>query len=147
MSRLSRIAACLVAFAASTAFAQMPVSTDGTDPATWNPALEATRAAPHNHQVIFENDDIRVLAVTVAPGEFEEAHHHPWPSVIVVDSLVRFTDHDVTGKEIKLPLPDKIEMPLVLKLPPQAAHKVKNVDTKPLHLIRVEFKKGFPKPM
>lgn len=147
MLRLPRIAAWLFACIASSAFAQMPASTDGTDPAKWNPALEATRAAPHNHKVIFENDDIRVLAVTVSPGEMEAAHHHPWPSVIVVDSLARFTDHDMTGKEIKLPLPEKIEMPLVLKLPPQAAHKVKNVDTKPLHLIRVEFKKGFSKPL
>lgn len=132
---------------AATAFALhagMPVSTDGTDPSRWDPRFEALHAATHNHRVIFENADMRVLSVTVAPGEVEAAHHHPWPSVLVIDSLPRITDHDASGREIQLPLPEKIELPLVLKMPPQATHSVRNHGTEPLHLIRIEFKKGFP---
>jgi hypothetical protein len=91
-----------------------------------------------------ENADIRVLSVTVQPGETEKAHQHGWPSVLVFTSLPKIVDYDLAGKEQTLPLPDKIEMPLVLKLPPQAAHYVKVTDDRPLHLIRIEFKKGFP---
>ena len=120
----------------------MPISTDGTDPATWDPMLDAVKAAPGNHQVLFENDAIRVLSVTVRPGEREEVHHHRWPSVMVVDALGPLKDYDANGREQELPLPDEIERPLVLELPPQAAHAVENLDAEPLHLIRVEFKQG-----
>jgi hypothetical protein len=41
-------------------------------------------------------------------------------------------DYDANGREQKLPLPDRVERPLVLELPPQA-----------FHAIRVEFKQGF----
>jgi len=124
----------------------MPVSTDGTDPSTWDLKLEARRAAPKNHKVIFENEDIRVLAVSVQPGEQEALHHYRRPSVMVIDSLVKLEDHDASGKPIKLPLPEKLELPLVLRLPPQAAHSIRNVDSRPFHAIRIEFKNGFPPP-
>lgn len=144
MKSARHLATLLLAITGFGAQAQMPPSTDGSDPAGWDPRLEALHAAPGNHRVIFENADIRVLSVTVEPGEMEPAHHHLWPSVLVIDSLPRISDHDRSGREVRLPLPDPIEMPLVLKLPPQAAHSVKNDGSKPLHLIRIEFKKGFP---
>ena len=123
---------------------KQPVSTDGTNPSTWKAEQEALKAAPGNHKVIFENADIRVLSVTVAPGETEPLHNHPWPSVMVIDSLTKLADYDAAGKEIKLPLPAKLEFPVIAKMPPQAAHRVKNLDTKPFHAIRIEFKKGYP---
>lgn len=144
MDLLKSFAALPLIIATGFAWGEMPISTDGSDPATWNPKLEATRSGAKNHKVIFENDDIRILSVTVKPGETEKLHHHQWPSVLVIDSLTKLADFDKDGKEQKLPLPDKIEMPLVLKLPPQAAHSVKNLDTRTFHLTRIEFKKGFP---
>ena len=33
----------------------------------WRPELEAVTAAPQNHKVLFENDEVRVLEVTIAP--------------------------------------------------------------------------------
>ena len=140
--------AALTLLAAATfagpASAQMPRSTDGTDPHAWDPKLEAVHAAGGNHKVIFENDSIRVLSVTVKPGEREPAHHHPYPSVLIIDSLTKLVDYDVNGREQKLPLPEKFEPPMVLRMPAQAAHAVHNVDNKTFHLVRIEFKKGFP---
>lgn len=112
-----------------------------TDPATWSPELDAVRAAPNNHNVLYENDDIRVLRVRVQPGERENAHHHRWPSVMVVDSLCKFVDYDQDSKEIKFPLPEKIEMPMVLRLPAQPVHAVHNIGDSPCGAIRVEFKR------
>jgi hypothetical protein len=37
-----------ISAAAAEALAQMPLSTDGTDPKTWDRKLDATRAAPKN---------------------------------------------------------------------------------------------------
>lgn len=55
-----------------------------TDTAKWQWAdcLDAVKAAPDNHQVIFENDKIRILEVIVKPYELEQMHTHRWPSVM-----------------------------------------------------------------
>ena len=50
-----------------------------TDPANWDPALDAVVAAPKNHRVV-ENESVSVLEVTLEPGEEEPTHHHRWPS-------------------------------------------------------------------
>ena len=34
---------------------------DGTDPATWDPALDGALAAPENHTVLYEDEAIRVI--------------------------------------------------------------------------------------
>lgn len=124
-----------------------PPSTDGTDPGTWDPALDALAAGVKNHRVIYEDDDIRVLSVTVQPGEHEVPHHHRWPSVIVYDHPVKSENRDAKGNL----LPRKAaaggsEWPPVIRVPPEAAHSVTNLDTVPLHLIRIEFKKGVTPP-
>ena len=85
LRRLVLMGTMLVSSVASTQSA--PISTDGTDPRTWDPKLEATKAAPKNHLVVFENDDIRILSVTVAPGEVEPLHPHLYPSVLIIDKL------------------------------------------------------------
>ena len=125
----------------------MPISTDGTDPKTWNPNLDALKSGAKNHTVIYEDKEIRVLSVTVQPGEVEVAHHHQWPSVIVFDRPTKRENRDAKGNLLTPKgSPDaKPELPLVFRVPPEAAHSVTNLDTTPMHLIRVEFKNGFPK--
>ncbi|OWK23117.1 hypothetical protein AJ87_41175 [Rhizobium yanglingense] len=61
--------------------------TDQTNPARWDPALDAVVAAPANHKVLFENDNLRVLEVTLKSDEEEPVHHHRWPSVFIFDSV------------------------------------------------------------
>jgi hypothetical protein len=42
---------------------------------------DAVQAAPNSHRVIFENEFVRVLEVTVPPpGTTEPMHHHRWHS-------------------------------------------------------------------
>lgn len=145
----SPAAAALLCFTlVSLSFAQeMPISTDGTDPKTWDPKQDAVMAGERNHVVIFEDAEIRVLSVTVLPGEVEIPHHHRWPSIIVYDRPVKSENRDGKGNLLppKRPAGDKVELPRVIRVPPEALHSVSNLDTKPLHLIRVEFKDGFPK--
>ena len=43
-------------------------------------------AAPGNHRVVLENDQVRVLQVKVAPGQTEPIHEHRWPSVMHIQS-------------------------------------------------------------
>jgi len=126
----------------------MEISMDGSDPATWDPTQDALVAAPENHTVLYEDDLIRVVSVSVPPGTTEKAHHHRFPSVFVIDRMVKLRDYNgLTNKEIPLPLPKDIDFPITVKFSPQPLHYVENFDTKPFHATRIEFKKGFPTGM
>ena len=48
----------------------------------WPDSLDAVKAAPQNHHVIFENDKIRILEVILNPYEYEQLHVHRFPSVM-----------------------------------------------------------------
>lgn len=111
--------------------------------AKWNPERDAVKAAPKNHRVILENDDIRVLEVTVRPGEKEQLHHHQWPSVMVVDSRPKYINYDKDGNAIKpaVQASGSPEMPIIVRLPPQAEHAIHNMDQYPFHAIRIEYKR------
>src|SRR5919202_812791 len=112
----------------------MAISMDGSDPATWDQALDAVAAAPEHHTVLFEDDAIRVLSVHIPPGARERPHHHRFPSVFVIDRMVRLRDYDgATGREIPLPVREGVEFPIPLNFPPQPLHFVENVDTRPFH--------------
>lgn len=116
---------------------------DRSDPATWDPELDALIAAPDNHQLLYEDDLVRVISVTIPPGTTEPRHHHRWPSVFVIDSLVRLRDFDADGREVPLPVPDEFELPLTIRMAPQPVHFVINEDTRTFHGTRIEFKLGF----
>jgi hypothetical protein len=65
--------------------------------------LDATRAAPNNHRVLFENDHIRLLEVIVQPGETENVHVHNYSSVYAFDASQPKMDNrfvDGTGSSI-----------------------------------------------
>lgn len=123
-----------------------PISMDGSDPATWDPQLDAVLAAPENHTVLYEDDHIRVLSVSIPPGATEKPHHHAYPSVFVVDRLHGdLRDYDgVTHARIPLPVPTDISLPVIAKFPPQPLHYVENFGSDPIHATRIEFKRGFP---
>jgi hypothetical protein len=56
---------------------------------TWPPSMDAVVAAPASHRVLFENDDVRVLEVTIAAGHREPEHTHRDPSVMIIDGPAR----------------------------------------------------------
>ena len=48
----------------------------------WPDSLDAVKAAPRSHRVIFENDKIRILEVVLEPHMAEPMHTHRYPSVM-----------------------------------------------------------------
>lgn len=118
---------------------------DGTDPMNWDPALDGVLAAPENHKVLYEDDAIRVISVAIAPGEVEKPHHHRLPAIFVVDRLVKLRDFNgATHEEIPLPIPKDAPLPITARFLPQPLHYVENLDSRPFHATRIEFKLGFP---
>ncbi len=60
--------------------------------------LDAVTAAPDNHEIIFENDRVRVLRVTIQPGELEKQHTHKWESVFTITSFPEIIYYDDKGE-------------------------------------------------
>lgn len=73
-----------------------------SDPATWDPALDAVVAAPANHKVIFEHEKLRVLEALLSPGEEEPVRHHRRHSIFVLDQ-VQGPIHDMSSDGTQLP--------------------------------------------
>lgn len=121
-----------------------------TDPATWDPALDAVAAAPKHHRVLFENENLRVLEVTLEHLDEEPVHHHRWPSVFVFDQ-VGGPIHDMAPDGTMLP-PNRDVMRaieawdgrgcLVVHMAPQPAGRVLNESGRTVHGVRIEMKKS-----
>jgi hypothetical protein len=132
-----------------------PVLTRSTEPRDymaenrdWDPAFDAVVAAPKNHKVVFENERLRVLEVTLESGDEEPIHHHRWPSVFVFDQI-QGPVHDMAPDGTQLP-PNRDVMQalqhwngqgcLVVNMAPQPLGRVLNASGKAIHGIRVEMK-------
>lgn len=126
----------------------MPPANDPSDPATWDPDLDAVAAAPRHHKVLFENDNLRVLEVILAPGDEEPVHHHRWPSVFVLDQI-KPPVVDISPQGERLP-PNRDVIAalgawdgkgsLVVHMAPQPAGRVLNESDVTVHGIRIEMK-------
>lgn len=115
------------------------------NPTEWPLELDAVIAAPKNHKILLENDKVRVLEVTMAPGEKEALHHHRWPSVLYIQEADDFVDYDGDGNVIfdSRQIPEPLPMPYTMYKDPEAPHSVVNLSkTKPIRLIRVEMKEA-----
>jgi quercetin dioxygenase-like cupin family protein len=104
------------------------------------------RRAPDNHRVVFENEKVRVLDVTIKPGEKEPFHEHPHFSVmnIITGAPLRITQATlqdgqiVTEKTIEVGK-DNFQP---LWMPPQGLHSAENVGTVVFRAYRIELKEG-----
>jgi predicted metal-dependent enzyme (double-stranded beta helix superfamily) len=104
----------------------------------WTPDNDALAAAPQNHKLLFENDQVRVLEVTVQPGVREPLHAHRYPSVMYYVSAAHMKEYSPG-----LPAADhpRKEDGAVVFLPIGPPHQMEDVETtKPLKAIRVELK-------
>jgi mannose-6-phosphate isomerase-like protein (cupin superfamily) len=132
------LAASCIPFTAARAAEAVPKTAE----CLWPAPHDAVQAAPQNHRVMFENDKVRVLDVTVAPHTKEPIHAHCWASVLYVTEAGKYVDYGPDGKVLfdsrSLATPPKL--PMVIYKDPEAPHAVENLDDKPLHLIRVEMK-------
>jgi hypothetical protein len=126
----------------------MTKSTKDSDPSIWDPKLDAVIAAPKHHKVLFENERLRVLDVTLESDDEEPVHHHRWPSVFVFDQI-QGPVYDYAPDGTQLP-PHRDLMKalqawdgqgcLVVNMAPQPLGRVLNASGKTIHGIRIEMK-------
>ncbi len=125
----------------------METSMDGSDPATWDPKLDAVLAAPENHTVLYEDDSDPRARREHRTGRHREAPSPSLPVGLCHRSHGEAAHSGATSEEIPLPVPKDVAFPITLKFLPQPLHYVENLDTRPFHATRVEFKNGFPTGM
>jgi len=102
--------------------------------------MDAVVAAPGSHRVLFENDDVRVLEVTIAAGHREPEHTHRDPSVMIVDGPARIRYYQGDTLTFSSP-PDPVPTETRASwMAPEGPHSVENVDDHPYHAVRVELK-------
>ena len=103
--------------------------------------LDAVQRDPDHHDVLLENEHVRVLDALLRPGEQTEIHTHVWPSALYVLSWSDFVRVDPEGKVIAdsrtMNRPNPGEAIWSPALPP---HRVRNVGGAALRLIAVELK-------
>jgi len=108
----------------------------------WPDSLDALIAAPDHHRLLLENEEVRVLEVRIAPGQFVPIHTHRWPSVVFTLSADDFIRRDAEGKVLLdtriTPFPTP--RPVADWLPPLPPHSVENVGTSDIRLFSVELK-------
>ncbi|TFW12149.1 hypothetical protein EGY25_08855 [Brevundimonas intermedia] len=107
--------------------------------------FDAVAAAPTSHQVLLENESVRVLRVTIEPGATEPVHDHAWPSIMYFEKAQAIT---YISYELKNGLPveaRRIDAPAetltgAVSSPPEGLHAVQNRGTETFTALRVEFK-------
>jgi hypothetical protein len=127
------------AFAAGAAVAATVVAATGSsDP------QDPVVAAPANHKALYEDDHIRLLEVTVEPGETEKVHRHRYPSAIVGDGPAPLRSDYSPGDKTTLNMEPMFEgaswaTPQCEVLPAGPAHQLTDRGKYPLHFYRLEF--------
>ena len=108
----------------------------------WPASLDAVAAAPGNHRVLLENDRVRVVEITVAPGEREPVHAHCLPGVAYVMYEGKYRDYDGQGKLLSegKESPPESQFPMTSWTEPVPPHSYENVDTKPMRSVHIELK-------
>lgn len=97
-------------------------------------AQDAAKVDPKHYKVEFENDQVRVLRITLGPKEKTEMHSHPEGMVVFLsDSKGKFTypDGKTEKREFK-----KGSFSWV----PATTHQGENVGNKPFELLQIEMK-------
>src|ERR1044071_4954343 len=95
---------------------------------------DIVQIAPESHTVVFENDQIRMLEVTVKPGETVPMHTNPENiNYILKPGTLRLINPDGSGMDIELAAGQVIPAPV-------GRHAVENVGATEVKTICIELK-------
>jgi hypothetical protein len=110
--------------------------------AGWPTELDAMAAAPDHHELLLENDRVRVLDSLVKPGESTPVHTHEWPSVLYVIGFSDFVRRDAQDNVLfdSRESADKPVSGQAFWSEPLRPHYVANVGTEEIRVISVELK-------
>ena len=107
--------------------------------------LDGVIAAPDHHKVIFENDAVRVLEVSIWVGDTTPLHTHLTPTLLYVQSGSHFLRRDEHGKTLVDTRADPtFAIPRVMYAATSPRHTLENTGPDDLVMIGVELKGAVP---
>jgi quercetin dioxygenase-like cupin family protein len=108
----------------------------------WPDALDAMVAAPDHHEVVLENERVRVLDSRIKPGETVPVHTHRWASVLNILGTSDFIRYDAEGIAVfdSRTADSQVQAGAVVWSPPLQAHSVQNVGENEIRVISIELK-------
>jgi hypothetical protein len=107
----------------------------------WRDELDALRAAPRHHTLLFENELVRVLDTTVPPRDTVPLHTHQWPAALYILNWSHFVRRDSEGcTMIDSRIAGKPADDIALWSGPLPPHTLENVGESELRVISVELK-------
>lgn len=119
---------------------------------TWPESLDALEAAPDNHKVVYEDNNVRILAVILNGKESEPIHTHQWKSIMwiakpIVPCLINTYKKDKNGNLVKSDSLLIKEMPLDVGqlIDSEGPTSITNLSSENGVAYRVEFKREFEK--
>jgi len=113
---------------------------------TWPESLDAAIAAPASHRVLLEDAQVRVLLVSVPPGQKEAVHTHRWPAVLVHERVGRrVTEEYAPDVRSRLVPRNPVTSPAITgfraaRVGPEGPHAMQNLESYATQSIRVEIK-------
>ncbi len=110
--------------------------------AEWTRDLDAVLAAPEHHVVLFENELVRVLDISVPAGHTVALHTHCWPGTLHLLSWSECVRRDAAGTVLmdSRAVAEKPAVGSVWWSPAMAAHTLENVGDGVLRLVGTELK-------
>ena len=111
------------------------------DAREWPEELDAVLAAPRHHILLLENDAVRVLDISIPPGQTVPLHTHCWPCTLYLLSWSDFVRRNAEGA-VLMDSRNSAGPPegAALWSPPMPPHTLENVGDSILRLISVELK-------
>lgn len=98
-------------------------------------AQDPVKVSPDHYKVIFENDEVRVLQMTMKPGESDKMHSHP-ALTAYIEKGGKIKVHFADGKEKEIEAADGVAL-----YQDAVTHWVENIGTTNIRIIVIENKK------
>ncbi len=108
----------------------------------WAEELDALKAAPQHHTLLFENEFVRVLDTNIPPGEITNVHTHQYSASLYILSWSDFIRYDAEGRVLvdSRSLAKPPAFGSALWSGPLTSHALRNVGENDLRVISVEIK-------
>jgi hypothetical protein len=118
----------------------------------WPASMDQVATSPETDKVLVDNEDFRLIEVTIPPGKTQNMGTHRLPSALFFfevqpKGMDKFSDAATEGAEAhtQAKMVDRryegTAFPTAIRMGPQPPHSFQNTDTIPAHYYRVEFKK------
>ncbi|MBO9566865.1 MAG: hypothetical protein J7621_29095 [Niastella sp.] len=118
---------------------------------SWADSLDAVKAAPESHNIIYEDSRVRILQVILEANKTEPVHTHQWKSIMWFTRATPMTYYKIGLTNNAYVIQDSIP---IAQMPPAALNHGDTIDAEGPHAIkntsnqegiayRVEFKKSF----